>query len=1007
MRYYESSNQFRFLAGASGPGWRIAQEGAVAALVKHWSTSSHPGLISLPTGAGKSAVALAAPHLCKPQRVLVVVPTRQLRSQLVAAFESQQVLRTIGAVSGRRNPAVVELTGMVDDWSVLRTADVVVALPNTISPVYYDEHERPPHDLFDLVVIDEAHHAPARTWRAILEHFADARAVLLTATPRRRDGQQLPGEELYYYPVKLALDHGFYKPVQPRIIGLPTGASQEFVDRAIAAETVAIANLPEHASSSILIRAKTRVRAEVLAGLYRELGLEVSTLYSGIPRPSYEELMERVRSGECRAVAVVNMLGEGFDLPRLRIAAYHDKHRSLMATVQFLGRFARMHTDYPQPSTVVAARDVDVYPQLRDAVRELYKQDADWARVLPGLIDDEIVEQRADRVFAADFAPAPPTLSLEALRPGCSVLIFEVPTDAGYEPDFLSGAVPEALHEGQRLAGQTIFYSAVSPTGATLLLVTTAIDRPRWHPNHPGLDAPTYDLHLLTWRRAQRVDEPHLLLVNSHDRRVMNVVLQAVGADGQLTTADPRQLQDAFDALDRASVSSVGVRNTYRGSVGVPSYTMFAGSQVDRGLRDADTGRRALGHAIAQIGSGPGSYSAGVATAKGKYWESRALSLRNYEAFTAELASRYWLPTVSAAGRLLPNVTRGERLRRFPDSAVALVENSPGIRGLGWVTVDGEPVEELELHLDTDRTRSDDSLPLAAFSPTAPGAPLWRGSQGIDGHFSTTGPDLQVQLGYGSPLPLEDLLTARPPSIFFLDGQTVIGAVGYQSIGRTTYLPAVDERTIDWGKVDITSETKKKAAEKQFGISIHEELERYLKAQPRRMSRRWILCNDGQREIADYIVIEMDPGRRVAVSLWHAKAANSAQPGVRVNDVQTVAQQAIKSRTYITDPGFWRVLGARLTGKDTPAIEIVEGSERLLLLLCGHNANHSDWGIARRPPIVTGRIAIAQPGLSMTQLRSDLATTQPTIAAQQIREFLTVLHDSVSPVADIVLLTSD
>ena len=31
------------------------------------------------------------------------------------------------------------------------------------------------------------------------------------------------------------------------------------------------------------------------------------------------------------------MLGEGFDLPSLRIVAYHDKHKSLPATVQLIG----------------------------------------------------------------------------------------------------------------------------------------------------------------------------------------------------------------------------------------------------------------------------------------------------------------------------------------------------------------------------------------------------------------------------------------------------------------------------------------------------------------------------------------------------------------------------------------------------------------------------------------------------------------------------------------------
>jgi hypothetical protein len=44
---------------------------------------------------------------------------------------------------------------------------------------------------FDLVVIDEAHHAAARTYVAILESYPDARVMGLTATPARLDGKPL------------------------------------------------------------------------------------------------------------------------------------------------------------------------------------------------------------------------------------------------------------------------------------------------------------------------------------------------------------------------------------------------------------------------------------------------------------------------------------------------------------------------------------------------------------------------------------------------------------------------------------------------------------------------------------------------------------------------------------------------------------------------------------------------------------------------------------------------
>jgi superfamily II DNA or RNA helicase len=102
-------------------------------------------------------------------------------------------------------PAVHELVHRVQDWQEIEQYEVVVASPSTISPIHYPESP-PPENLFDLVIIDEAHHSSAPTWRAILEHFSAAKALLLTATPRRLDGQRLPGEHIYHYVAGVAGD---------------------------------------------------------------------------------------------------------------------------------------------------------------------------------------------------------------------------------------------------------------------------------------------------------------------------------------------------------------------------------------------------------------------------------------------------------------------------------------------------------------------------------------------------------------------------------------------------------------------------------------------------------------------------------------------------------------------------------------------------------------------------------------------------------------------------------
>lgn len=54
-----------------------------------------------------------------------------------------------------------------------------------------------------------------------------------------------------------------------------------------------------------------------------------------------KKVIEQLENGELDGIICVNMLGEGFNFPQLKIAAIHSPHRSLSVTLQFVGRFAR------------------------------------------------------------------------------------------------------------------------------------------------------------------------------------------------------------------------------------------------------------------------------------------------------------------------------------------------------------------------------------------------------------------------------------------------------------------------------------------------------------------------------------------------------------------------------------------------------------------------------------------------------------------------------------------
>jgi len=80
---------------------------------------------------------------------------------------------------------------------------------------YFGEY---PPDFFDLVIIDECHRGGANdesTWRDILEYFAPAMQLGLTATPKRRDNvdtYKYFGEPVYIYSLKEGINDGFLTP---------------------------------------------------------------------------------------------------------------------------------------------------------------------------------------------------------------------------------------------------------------------------------------------------------------------------------------------------------------------------------------------------------------------------------------------------------------------------------------------------------------------------------------------------------------------------------------------------------------------------------------------------------------------------------------------------------------------------------------------------------------------------------------------------------------------------
>ncbi len=260
---------------APNTGFRPGQLGALHSMVAHFSVYDEPAIVSLPTGYGKTGIIMAVPFLLGAKRVLVVEPSDVLRRANNRTFRDLSTLRKLSVIpADMPNPEVLGQKGRPanpEEWEEIEQYDVVVSTPGSTSPV---NEPRSRSDLFDLVIFDEAHHAPAETWSAYLEHYKGARFAFLTATPFRRDKKTIPGRLAYYYPVSRASKESAFGRVRFRAASVQNDLDEHEVDRAIA--KAAIQQLREDRNAQfdhrLFARAASIKSAQSLVDLYKAEG---------------------------------------------------------------------------------------------------------------------------------------------------------------------------------------------------------------------------------------------------------------------------------------------------------------------------------------------------------------------------------------------------------------------------------------------------------------------------------------------------------------------------------------------------------------------------------------------------------------------------------------------------------------------------------------------------------------------------------------------------------------
>ncbi len=587
-------------------GLRIPHIGAVHAVHAHWSVSEAPATIVMPTGTGKTEVMLSVLVSAPCTKVLVVVSTDALRTQLAGKFLTLGILKEpdCHVLDARAKCPIVGVlehiprnVAEVDD--IFCRCHVIVTTSSIAGQSAAHVQGRMAH-LCTHLFIDEAHHVEAPTWSAFKERFLERRILQFTATPFREDGRPLDGDIIFRYPLKKAQQEGYFKPIRFRSV---VEFNPKRSDEAIAAKAIEQLRADVGKGHILMARTESVARAREVFKLYEKYPeFKPVQLHTGIKSLRQRETVRRqIISGESRIVVCVDMLGEGFDLPELKIAAFHDIRKTLAVTLQLAGRFTRAWPDLGDATFIANTADV----QVQDELRELYSRDPDWNVLLPELSDRMIGEQTSLQEFLRGFTQFAKEVPLKTVRPALSTVVYRTRCN---------NWAPENFREGiLGLDGCEQVHEAINHAKRTLVVVTARRVPLAWADVESIFDW-EWDLYVVIWSPEQ-----NLLFINASGNAGEYEKLAQTVAGEDVALIQGQEVFRTFAGVNRLRLQNVGLTEQLGRNV---RYTGRMGADVEPALSDIHRGR-ARKSVLSGVGYEDGEKVTVGASRKGRIWSHR------------------------------------------------------------------------------------------------------------------------------------------------------------------------------------------------------------------------------------------------------------------------------------------------------------------------------------------------------------------------------------------------
>lgn len=857
---------------------RRPQIGALHSVIGYWSSGiPDPGIVVMPTGTGKTETMLALFVATRPERLLVIVPTSALRDQIATKFETLGILQKewIVAATAHR-PCVAKLEhGIADAANAAQLAaavNVVVATPQVLNACSPEAREAF-LAAFSHLMVDEAHHAPAPSWTAIIGSFADRPVLLFTATPFREDGKTIPGRTIYRFPLREAQKDGYFTTIDYKTV-----ISLEDTDEVLA--NLAIERLRADLAAGydhiIMARAKSVPRAKELLELYRrEAGdLGPAVLYDKLSTVKRKAVMKALDTRECRIVVCVDMLGEGFDLPSLKIAALHDIKKSLSPMIQFIGRFTRSVSASSTIGTAAAFVANDPSTAL-SPLRDLLREDADWNLLLRDITDRATQTAEDITAFDTSFTGGPDEVSTPSLSPKMSAIAHRAPIPAWNPEAALDHYGPDRVLDGR---------IAIGAESTLAWFVLEHRDDVPWG-DVRTLGQLTYELIVMYFDQRKRI-----LYIHSSERHGNYADLaQAVLGEGTTPVNGPNTFR-VLAHLDRLIPTNVGLldsRDHFN------RFSMHVGSDVLEALNEADKQGKSQTH-IATSGFNQGERVTISAALSGRFWSmTTAPNLQAWKDWCDAQGEKLLDDSIDLkkvlSGFIVPQDVH-ERPKHVLLGAEWQWEFFTGTGTTLTIIVDDKPYVLTDVEFVVD-----DYSPFGRFKLSLT-TPAWRlayqadfGPTGL--HYSPVADDAVVS-NRRTTMPLQEWINKNKPHLF-LAGDRMLLPDDRLLEPQYELDPYPRNRLItpEWENVDFTVES-------QGPQRRPDSIQAYMSAHLQTTTSFDVLLDDDRaHEAADLVGLHIN-GTELHVTLVHCKYSTEKTAGARLEDLYDVCGQAIRGAKW-------------------------------------------------------------------------------------------------------------